>query len=195
MISILILFGYVVLLVVSNYVIISFLEHLIHRYLMHQKILPKMLYRYSSYLEQVFFAHALGHHKKWYKVFNFEPDPKGKEENLKILLVDTAIILCATTPIAVVWMWIAPAGAVIYILMVFIHNRLWGVLHREMHIPSGAFFVDWAIYKYLARYHFLHHQQVGKNFNVVFPLADFCLGYTANPKLRDIRGMIRLNLF
>ena len=48
----------------------------------------------------------------WYKQFNYEPHPLGKEENLNILLVDTAAILLATTPIWALWMWCFPSWGI-----------------------------------------------------------------------------------
>jgi hypothetical protein len=181
-------------LVIINYVIISFLELFIHRYFMHKQILPKPLYEKFPYLYTVFESHALRHHLKWYKQFNHESDPVGKEENLQILPVDTAVILIATAPVWSVLALFFPVGVATFILMVIVHNRLWGVLHRQMHIPSDIFFKDWRIYKSLARYHYLHHKNVGKNFNVVFPFADFLLGRMAEPRIRDLKEMLALGL-
>jgi hypothetical protein len=185
---------WIMALIIMNYVIGSFMEHFIHRYFMHMKILPKEMYAKFPYLSTVFEAHAVRHHLKWYKQFNHESDPIGKEENLKILLIDTAVVLIVIAPILSVVALFSPEGAIIFILIVFVHNRLWGVLHRQMHIPSGIFFKDWTIYKSLARYHFLHHKNVKKNFNLVFPCADFLLGLMAKPRIRDIKEMLELGL-
>ncbi len=194
MLDILILLGNFIGLVILNYVIISFLEHFIHRYLMHQRSFPKTWYVLGPYLHEVFCAHAIRHHRKWYKTFNFEPNPLGQKENLCILPIDTAAIILLTIPLWIVWMLISPLGGFMYVLMVIIHNQIWNRIHTQMHIPSDVFFKDWALYKYLARYHFLHHQYMGRNFNVVFPLADFCVGRMAQPNFRDVRNMLKLNL-
>jgi hypothetical protein len=61
-----------------------------------------------------------------------------------------------------------------------------------MHIPKQAFFRNWGAFQFLARHHFMHHEQVDKNFNVVFPLADFVLGSVARPTLGNVREMMRL---
>ena len=184
----------IILFIFINYVIISFLEHVIHRFLMHRRILPAYIYTIIPYFTETFEAHAVRHHRKWYKTFNSETNLIGKEENLKILLVDTVVILIGTAPIWVLLQWLSPLCGFIYPVMVFLHNRLWGLLHRQMHIPGDVFFKNWAVYRFLARYHFMHHQMTYTNFNVVFPLADLFMRRIAKPRIRDIREMLRLGL-
>jgi sterol desaturase/sphingolipid hydroxylase (fatty acid hydroxylase superfamily) len=41
----------------------------------------------------------------------------------------------------------------------------------------------------LARHHYLHHRYPNKNFNVVFPLADYVLGTNARANEADLAGM------
>ena len=48
---------------------------------------------------------------------------------------------------------------------------------------------DWTIYRFLARYHWLHHRYPDKNFNVVFPLADYVLGTRARANDVDLQCM------
>ena len=186
--------GHIAFWVLINYVLISFVEHIIHRYLMHMRRLPHLVYRLSPYLLDVFEAHAVRHHLQWYKTFNYEPEPVGREENLDIRLVDTAAILTGSAPIWLLEMWLWPTAGFLYMVMMFIHNRLWSSLHRQMHIPQGVLFKDWPVFTFLARYHFMHHQMVGKNFNLVFPLADLFMGCVAKPRLRDIRKMVGIGL-
>jgi hypothetical protein len=107
---------------------------------------------------------------------------------------DTAAIILGTAPIWLLEMWVWPTAGFTYVAMWFIHNRLWGMLHRQMHIPQDSFYKDWAVFNFLARYHFMHHQRVGRNFNVVFPLADFLMRCVAAPRLRDVRAMLNLGL-
>ena len=178
--------------ILMSYVIISFVEHITHRYLMHMNKFHSIFCKLSPYLYDVFHAHAILHHGKWYKQFDHEPDPVGKEVNLAIRLLDTAVVLIFTVPIWGLVMWISPLGGCILVVMAFFHHRLWSILHRQMHIPKDIFFKNWAVYKYLARHHFMHHQMVGKNFNVVFPLADVFMGRVAKPRLRDVREMLYL---
>jgi hypothetical protein len=49
-------------------------------------------------------------------------------------------------------------------------------LHWCMHLPKKRRVEFWGIFQWLNGHHVLHHRYPGKNFNVVFPLADLCLG-------------------
>jgi hypothetical protein len=180
--------------VVINYVVISFVEHLIHGYLMHAKRFPSRIYTLFPYLAYVFDSHAVRHHRRWYKKFNHEPDTIGREENLAIGLVDTIAIISGTAPIWLAEMWVWLPGGLLYVFMMYGHNYLWNILHRQMHIPQNIVFKDWTVYKFLARYHFMHHQKIGQNLNIVFLGADFLMGTVAKPRLRDIREMLNLGL-
>jgi hypothetical protein len=175
-----------------SYVFISFFEYQIHRHLMHRKRLPKWLYRVSPYVLKTFESHAVCHHGVWYKRFDYEPDPRGREHNLDIKLGETAVMLLCLAPVFALLLWLSPWGGAIVLAVSVLHNRLWNVLHRQMHIPQRAFFRNWPAFRFLARQHFMHHQQTTKNYNVVFPLFDFLLGSVARPSLGDIREMLRL---
>jgi len=178
--------------VAFSYVFVSFSEHQIHRHLMHKKRLPKWVYRASPYILDVFEAHAVRHHATWYKEFDYEPDPVGREENLDIKWTETFVILACLLPLLATMAWLFPLGCGIFLAVAILHNRLWNVLHRQMHIPQQTFFKNWGVYHFLARHHFMHHQQVGKNYNIVFPLADFVLGSVARPTISDRKEMLRL---
>ena len=62
------------------------------------------------------------------------------------------------------------------LIVVCLHHFIWNQIHMEMHKPEKRFFSHWSTYKFLARYHYLHHRYPNKNFNVVLPLADYVLG-------------------
>lgn len=177
---------------IFSYVFVSFVEYQIHRHLMHRKRLPEWVYRKSAYFLETFEAHAIRHHRTWYKEFDHEPDPHGREENLDIKFAETLFVLVAFSPILGTFIWLSPLGGSIVFAVAFFHNRLWNLLHREMHIPEDSFFGNWPIFHYLARHHFMHHQQIGKNYNVVFPLWDYLLSTKARPKLSDVRELLRL---
>jgi len=83
-----------------SYVFDSFVEHQIHQHLMHRRRLPKWVYRMSPYMLETFEAHAVRHHGKWYKEFDFEPDPAGREYNLDIKVGETVVMLLCLTPVS-----------------------------------------------------------------------------------------------
>ena len=66
---------------------------------------------------------------------------------------------------------------------------VWNHIHLEMHKPEQRNFSTWPIYRFLARYHWLHHRYPDKNFNVVFPLADYVLGTSACANEVDLQRM------
>jgi hypothetical protein len=49
-------------------------------------------------------------------------------------------------------------------------------MHWCMHLPRKRNVERSGIFFRLNGHHLLHHRYMGKNFNVVFPLADLCLG-------------------
>ena len=177
-----------------SYGIISFVEHIIHRYFMHKKWLPAAFYRAYPFFNTTYEAHAVRHHGRWYKRFDYEPDPFGRLDNVTFTLSDSLAMLISALPIWAPLIFLSPFGGCVFVASTFVHNRLWNALHRQMHVPEDVFFKDWKMYRFLARYHFMHHQMNGRNFNVVCPLADFVLCRTAKPRVRDIRNMLRLGL-
>jgi hypothetical protein len=177
---------------VFSYIFISIGEHQIHKHFMHRKRLFAGLYKIFPYLVSVFEAHAVRHHSIWYKDFDFEPDDHGREENLDIKVTETVVMVVSTSPLWIPIFFLSTMGGCIFLATVVTHNRLWNVLHRQMHIPKNAFFKDWALFRYLARNHFMHHRKSNKNYNVVFPLADFLFRSKAKPTQADIREMLRL---
>lgn len=184
--------GEIIFWLVFSYLLISVFEYQIHKHFMHQKRFAKGIYSLMPYLIEVFESHAVRHHAKWYRKFDYEPDSIGREENLEILLIDIFAMLIFTMPAWGILMWFNPWGGVIFIGVFFVHRFLWNTIHRQMHIPEDVIFRNWGTYRFLARHHFLHHQNAGKNFNVVFPLSDVLFGSVGVAKLKDVREMLRL---
>jgi hypothetical protein len=67
-----------------------------------------------------------------------------------------------------VYLGAASATAVYYCVYEYIH---WC-----MHLPKSRQLERSWLFRRLNGHHLLHHRYMHKNFNVVFPLADFCLG-------------------
>lgn len=49
-------------------------------------------------------------------------------------------------------------------------------IHWCMHLPKARRLEQSWLFRRLNGHHLLHHRYMHKNFNVVFPLADLCLG-------------------
>jgi len=169
-------------------VLMSFLEHQIHRSLMHRK---NFLSRRFLSFNKMFEHHAILHHGQYSKVFNDKPVAAGEDRHLRLSIREGFL---ETLPIAALLAVISLEGAIIFELVVCLHHFIWNKIHIEMHKPEKRFFGNWPVYKFLARHHYLHHKHPDKNFNVVLPLADYVLGTNIRASRSDLNGMYRLRL-
>jgi len=58
-------------------------------------------------------------------------------------------------------------------------------LHYRFHVPSDTWFQRTRLFKFLKGHHKMHHANMSVNLNVVFPLADLCLGTLSKRKVGD----------
>jgi hypothetical protein len=147
----------------------SFFEWILHKYFMHRP-LGKLTYPFER--------HALTHHR----IFKADPSYHLMREADK-----------HTIPMA--W-WNGPVLIAIGIIPFLLAARFagqWGLLagavlacigyyaayeyaHWCMHLPRRRYVERSGIFFRLNGHHLLHHRYMHKNFNVVLPLADLCLG-------------------
>jgi len=175
-----------------NFLVLTTMEHRIHLNLMHIKAMPKIIYEKISFFSRFQRRHAVLHHGTYYQQFDYEPDPEGRNENIRIRFYQSVLMGGAVLPVFLVMCFVSPVVAILFGIMGFFHNRLWGVVHSQMHMPEDVFFRDWRLFRFIARHHFMHHQQPQKNLNVVFPCADWFFFTVARPALGDVREMLRL---
>ncbi len=178
----------------ASTIFISFGELMIHRHVMHRKRMWGWLYRAIPDLRAQFQNHAVLHHGRYYKEFDHEPDPAGKTFNVRILWGDS-LRLCVTFSPVMLLLWLAVSwvSALTFLAALVGHNLAWGVVHMQMHVPVADHWLGRTRYfRFISRHHFMHHQQLGKNYNVVVPFADFVLGRVARRKVSDVREMLRL---
>lgn len=180
--------------VLAAAVVISFAEFAIHRHLMHRQRLPGWVYKVLPDLRNQFKNHAVLHHGTYYKEFDHEPTPEGKTFNVRILWGDTLRLILTFLPVMVaLWFTVSWVSALTFLAMIYLHNVVWGAVHIQMHVPSErCWFANTRYFRFISRHHFMHHQQTGKNYNVVLPFADFVLGRVARPRLADVRELLRL---
>jgi hypothetical protein len=169
-------------------VLMSFIEHQVHRRFMH-RLNP--LNKQIKALKKVFEHHAVLHHGYYHKIFSDEPVPPGQDRGLRLSLKEGLI---EAVPFSAVIAFFSVPGALIFFVVVLLHHFLWNKIHVEMHKPQDRFFSNWPVYKFLARHHYLHHRYPDKNFNVVLPIADYVLGTNARPNSADWQGMRELGL-
>lgn len=147
----------------------SFCEWALHRYIMHRP-LGKFTYPYER--------HALIHHR----IFRADHTYHLIREEDKY-----------TIPMA--W-WNGPAliaATLLPFLLASLFSGQWGIvcgaavgissyygvyeyIHWCMHLPRKRNVERSGIFFRLNGHHLLHHRYMSKNFNVVLPLADLCLG-------------------
>jgi hypothetical protein len=154
---------------VGNVIFASFFEWSIHRYVMHR---PVGSFRYA------FQAHAVVHHQVFkadhtYHLIN----PKDKETIPMAWWNGPVLILMGASPTlilsAITGHWIMLAGAATTFVFYYIAYEY---IHWCMHLPKARRVEKPWLFRRLNGHHLLHHRYMHKNFNVVFPLADFCLG-------------------
>lgn len=165
-------------------VFMSFVEHQVHQRLMHRRSIPRF--------KRTFEAHAIVHHKHYSNIFSDHPVPPGEDREIRLTVRKAPI---KALPFALIIALISWKGALILPVVVTVHHWLWNKIHLEMHKPERRKFSNWAAYKFLARYHYLHHRYPSKNFNVVFPFADFVLNTHVRANYADLKAMHEEGLF
>jgi hypothetical protein len=146
--------------------LISFVEHQIHSDLIHQK---NFLSKRTASFRRVFEAHTVVHHQHYCLTVHKAP--------------------LQAVPIAVAIAFVSLPGAVVFLAVVTFHHWVRNKIHLEMHKSGERFFSTWPTYKFLARHHYLHHRYPNKNFNVVFPFADYVLRTSAHASKDDLAEM------
>ncbi len=147
----------------------SFFEWSVHKFLMHR---PLGAFKYA------FRAHAVVHHQVFKADHTYHLiDPKDKETIPMAWWNGPVLILLSSLPFALIsWAlgeWGLVSGAAFGMTCYYI---LYERIHWCMHLPKARRLEQSWIYRRLNGHHLLHHRYMHKNFNVVFPLADLCLG-------------------
>lgn len=161
--------------------LISFIEHQFHCWFMHKK---NFLSEHNAKYKRILEAHAGLHHGHYAKAFTDEPVPPGEDEEIRLTVRKAPI---KVLPIALVIALFSWSGALVFLGTAVFHHWVWNNIHLEMHKPEHRIFSEWPIYKWLARYHCLHHLHPDKNFNVVFPFADYILGTSVHASTADLQ--------
>ena len=173
---------------VFSCILMSFIEHQVHSRLMHRR---NFLSERSASFKRTFEAHAIVHHGHYSKIFTDEPVAPGADKEIRLTVRKAPI---KAIPIAALIALVSWQGALIFVAVVTFHHWAWNKIHLEMHKPENRSFSHWPIYKFLARYHCLHHRYPDRNFNVVFPFADYILGTNVRADQSDLVFMQQLGL-
>jgi len=169
----------------------SFFEWILHRYVMHR---PVWKFRYS------FERHTLIHHHVFRADHTYHLINEKDAETIPMAWWNGPVLIAV--------------GVQPFILAAYLSGK-WGILcgsaplcvlyyaayeymHWCMHLPKKRVVERSGIFFRLNGHHLLHHRYMVKNFNVVLPLADLCLGtlllrskvhfkQARNPALPDVQ--------
>jgi hypothetical protein len=159
--------------VVVAYPILSLIEYLIHRNIMHKPKMARALK--SSFLWETFREHAVEHHNMCYDVFNNEKGSCGTV-NIRIKLPTLALVISLPCLIAA---QIDDITCLVLFIGALANSVIWSAIHSEMHQPRESWFCRTFMYRHLRRLHFLHHRHPGTNFNTLFLMWDWIFGTVA----------------
>ncbi len=155
--------------IASAIIVASIFEWALHRFVMHRPV---------GRFDYAFRAHAVVHHQ------TFKADATyhvHREEDVKTIPMawwnGPVLILGCMLPFLAASMitgnWIISLAA----LPTFCaYYGAYEYMHWCMHLPKSRRIERSWVFRRLNGHHLLHHRYMHKNFNVVLPLADLCLG-------------------
>lgn len=151
----------------------SAFEWIYHRYWLHRPWLPP----------QMFTAHTLIHHQLCKHDDTFHVVEEEQEEALSFQWWGGPLLVAIN---------LIPWGLAAYLLrktafpgwavtgvigvVILLYYFAYEGFHYLMHKPAFPWLERSRFFRFIKRHHRLHHVYMGKNFNVVLPLADLCLG-------------------
>ena len=147
----------------------SFFEWTLHRFLMHRP-LGKFTYPFER--------HALIHHR----IFKADPSYHLRREEDKHTIPmawwnGPVLIAVGLIPFALASFYIGGWGLIIGATVACsAYYGAYEYIHWCMHLPRKRYVERSGIFFRLNGHHLLHHRYMNRNFNVVLPLADLCLG-------------------
>ncbi len=155
--------------ILSGLIASSFFEWLLHRYIMHRPLGP---FRYP------FERHALIHHHIFKADHTYHIIRESDKHTVPMAWWNgPALIAVGLIPFLIVSFllerWGVVCGAA---TMITIYYGVYEYMHWCMHVPKKRTLERSGIFFRLNGHHLLHHRYMHKNFNVVLPLADLCLG-------------------
>jgi hypothetical protein len=147
----------------------SFFEWVLHKFVMHR---PVGSFRYA------FHAHAVVHHKTFKADHTYHlVEEKDKETIPMAWWNGPVLIAIGVIPFALLSWAVGQWGFAVGGLIAFgCYYGTYEYIHWCMHLPKARRVEKPWLFRKLNGHHLLHHRYMHKNFNVVLPLADLCLG-------------------
>lgn len=147
----------------------SFFEWALHRYFMHR---PFFSFRYA------FHAHAQVHHKTFKADHTYHLIHEEDKHTIPMAWWNGPVLIAVgMIPFAILsWTmgtWAFVCGSLPACILYY---GAYEYMHWCMHLPKKRNIERSGIYFRLNGHHLLHHRYMHRNYNVVFPFADLCLG-------------------
>jgi hypothetical protein len=147
----------------------SVFEWILHRYLMHRPF-GKFRYPYER--------HALIHHRVFRADHTYHLIHQKDAKTIPMAWWNGPALIAVGVQPFVLASWLSGKwGILVGAGMVCMgYYAAYEYIHWCMHLPKKRHMERSGIFFRLNGHHLLHHRYMGKNFNVVFPLADLCFG-------------------
>src|SRR5581483_9691388 len=147
----------------------SFFEWTLHRYIMHRPL---------GKFDYPFRAHALVHHQTFKADHTYHLIHEKDKHTIPMAWWNGPVLIASGTIPFLIFSWITGLWSVLCggVLAASAYYGAYEYMHWCMHLPKKRNIERSGIYFRLNGHHLLHHRYMHKNFNVVCPLADLCLG-------------------
>jgi hypothetical protein len=147
----------------------SFFEWVLHRFLMHRRI---------RFFEYPFVRHALIHHHIFKSDHTYHLKKESDKDTIPMAWWNGPVLIAiCQLPFLIAaafsHKWGLLCGACISFTLYY---AAYEYMHWCMHLPNRRSVERSSIFFRLNGHHLLHHRYMHKNYNVVLPLADLCLG-------------------
>lgn len=149
----------------------SFFEWFLHRFVMHRPV---------GKFDYAFRAHAVVHHGRFkadstYHLHHEEDKrtiPMAWWNGPVLTILAAGLFMPAVKLVGISWL----CAYIVSFVVTGIYYGVYEYIHWCMHLPKRRAVERSGIFFRLNGHHLLHHRYMHKNFNVVLPLTDFCLG-------------------
>ncbi len=147
----------------------SFFEWTLHRFVMHRPLGP---FTYP------FRAHAIIHHQTFKADHTYHLINQSDKETIPMAWWNGPVLVALCQIPFALWSWKMGSFAPVTgsLLASTAYYCAYEYIHWCMHLPKKRNIERSGIYFRLNGHHLLHHRYMHRNFNVVLPLADLCLG-------------------
>ncbi|HEV2472875.1 MAG TPA: sterol desaturase family protein [Chthonomonadales bacterium] len=144
----------------------SFFEWWWHKLWMHTPRFPREAFR----------GHTIVHHGLYRGDDSYFVEEGTHPEHILLKPYALPAICLGHLPVVLVIEHFVPHTAIGAISAMLLYFVTYEYMHWNMHVPRGHFVERFRWFQFLRNHHKLHHRYYQKNFCVLLPLADLCLG-------------------